>query len=78
MFLEQFLTCAQNADMGVAMLILNRKLRERVIITDTGTGERITVAVVLVGRDQVKLGIEASRRFSVHREEVQDKIEAKR
>ena len=51
------------------MLILTRKLGESVVI-----GNDIKVTVVGIGKQQVKLGIDASRNVIVHREEVYNRI----
>jgi len=47
------------------MLVLTRKLNESIII-----GDEIKITVVEVKGEQVKLGISAPKRISVHREEV--------
>lgn len=47
------------------MLILSRKRNESIII-----GGGITVTVVEIRGDKVRLGIEAPREIDVHREEV--------
>ena len=52
------------------MLILARKLNEKVVI-----GDGIVVSVVEVKGDQVKLGIEAPRNVKVYRQEVYNAIQ---
>ena len=52
------------------MLILSRKLGERIII-----GDDIVISVVEVRGDQVKLGIDAPRNVKVYRQEVFDSIQ---
>ena len=47
------------------MLILSRRTGETVVI-----GDRIRVTVVEVRGDQVRIGIDAPKEISVHREEV--------
>jgi len=47
------------------MLVLSRKLGERIVI-----GDRIVVTVVKLDRGQVRLGIEAPREIAVFREEI--------
>lgn len=47
------------------MLVLSRKLGERIII-----GENIVVTVVKIDRNQIRLGIEAPVEVSVYREEI--------
>lgn len=51
------------------MLVLSRKLGERILI-----GESITVTVVEVMRDKVRLGIDAPRLMRVDREEFRKRI----
>ncbi len=51
------------------MLVLTRKLGQSVVI-----GNNIKVTVVGIGKQQVKLGVEASRNVIVHREEVYKRI----
>ena len=46
------------------MLVLSRKLGERIVI-----GDRIVVTVVKLDHGQVRLGIEAPREIAVFREE---------
>ncbi len=47
------------------MLVLTRKVDESIII-----GDNIKITVVDIRGDQAKIGIEAPREISVHREEV--------
>lgn len=47
------------------MLVLSRKVNERILISDN-----ISIMVVEVRGDKVRLGIEAPRDVTVHREEV--------
>ena len=51
------------------MLILTRKKDETICI-----GENITIMVVSIEGDRVKLGVEAPKTVSVHRGEVYDAI----
>ncbi len=58
------------------MLVLSRKKNESIVINDS-----ITIVVVEVRGDKVRLGIEAPKDVPVHRKEVYDAIkesEAKR
>src|SRR6516165_602722 len=48
-----------------SMLVLSRKLGERIVI-----GDRIIVTVVKLDHGQVRLGIEAPREIAVLREEI--------
>jgi carbon storage regulator len=51
------------------MLVLSRKLNERIVINDN-----IVVTVVEIRGDKVRLGIEAPKEVTVHRREVYDAI----
>ena len=52
------------------MLILPRKVGESVII-----GDDITITVLSVRGNQVKLGVQAPKEVSVHREEIYQRIQ---
>ena len=52
------------------MLVLSRKQDEKIII-----GDSITLMVISIQGDKVRLGIEAPRDVSVHREEVYQAIQ---
>ncbi|WP_028686495.1 carbon storage regulator CsrA [Pseudomonas fulva] len=54
------------------MLILTRKVGETIVINDT-----ILVTVLQVKGGQVRLGIEAPKDVSVHRQEMQERIDSK-
>src|ERR1700751_4314975 len=54
----------------MAMLVLSRKKNESIIIND-----HITVTVVEIRGDKVRLGIDAPREVSVHRREVYEAIQ---
>ncbi len=51
------------------MLVLSRKLGEEITI-----GDEVTVKVIAIQGDKVRLGIEAPRCIPVHRREVFDAI----
>ncbi|MFH1353785.1 MAG: carbon storage regulator CsrA [bacterium] len=51
------------------MLVLSRKKNERIVINDD-----ITIVVVEIRGDRVRLGIEAPKEVPVHRREVFDAI----
>lgn len=52
------------------MLVLSRKKNESIIIND-----HITVTVVEIRGDKVRLGIEAPKDISVHRREIYEAIQ---
>ena len=56
------------------MLVLTRMQDEKIVIT-TPDGIRITVMVIAIRGDKVRLGIEAPKDVAVHREEVQNQID---
>jgi len=56
-----------------AMLVLSRKQDEKIII-----GDCITLMVVSIQGDKVRLGIEAPKDVSIHREEVYKAIQEER
>jgi carbon storage regulator len=51
------------------MLILTRRVGETVMI-----GDEVTVTVLGVKGNQVRLGVQAPRDVAVHREEIHDRI----
>jgi carbon storage regulator len=55
----------------MTMLVLSRKKNESIIINDN-----ITVTVVEIRGDKVRLGIDAPKEVSVHRREVYDAIQS--
>lgn len=55
------------------MLVLSRKIGERVVI-----GDGVLVEVVAIEGNKVKLGVTAAPSVPVHREEVFDKINDRR
>ena len=55
---------------GAAMLVLSRKKNESIIINDN-----ITVTVIEIRGDKVRLGIEAPKDVTVHRREVYEAIQ---
>lgn len=54
------------------MLVLSRKQDEKIII-----GDSITLMVVSINGDKVRLGIDAPKNVTIHREEVYDAIRKK-
>jgi carbon storage regulator len=55
--------------MDVAMLVLSRKVGQRILI-----GDKIAVTVVRVAQGTVRIGIEAPRDMPVVREEIQETL----
>jgi len=53
------------------MLVLSRKAGEQIVISDT-----ITITIVEVRGDKVRIGIDAPPEVIVHRQEVWDAIKA--
>jgi carbon storage regulator len=51
------------------MLILTRRVGERLVI-----GDDVTVAVLGVKGNQIRIGIDAPREVQVHREEIHQRI----
>ncbi len=47
------------------MLVLSRKLGEKIVI-----GDNIVITVVKIGRNQIRIGIEAPQEVPVYREEI--------
>ena len=61
---------------GIAMLVLNRRPGEQILITD-GI-DKITLTVCDTRGIRVQLGIDAPMRFKIFRKEVVNKMEAER
>ena len=55
------------------MLVLSRKKNEKIVVDDT-----IEITVVEIRGDKVRLGVNAPREVSVHRQEVYDAIQRDR
>lgn len=56
------------------MLVLSRKKDERIILGDY----EITIMVIDIRGDKVRLGIEAPKDMSIHREEIYEIIQKER
>ena len=60
------------------MLVLDRRIREEIIIIDRESGEEIVLAPTGVRGNQVKIGIKAAKtRYTILRREVQDRDRAR-
>lgn len=57
----------------VTMLVLSRKVGERILI-----GDQIAITVVRLAQGGVRLGIEAPAELSVVREELKERLDAER
>lgn len=55
------------------MLVLSRHINQQIVIGEGA--DRITICVVDIRGDKVRLGIDAPNTVPVHREEVYDRIE---
>ncbi|MCD6046142.1 MAG: carbon storage regulator CsrA [Gammaproteobacteria bacterium] len=55
------------------MLILSRRVGETIII-----GDNVTVTVIGIQGNQIRIGVNAPSDISVHREEIYRKIEAEK
>jgi carbon storage regulator len=55
------------------VLILTRKIGETLMV-----GEDVTVTVMAVHGNQVRIGINAPRDVAVHREEIYDRVQAEK
>jgi len=61
------------------MLVLSRKHRESVVVGDPAgrPGQLVTVTVLRIGRDRVRLGFEVAGDLPVHRWEVWNAIRSR-
>ena len=53
------------------MLILTRRVGETIMV-----GDEVTITVLGVNGNQIRIGIEAPREITVHRKEVYERIKA--
>jgi len=57
------------------MLVLSRKKNEKIVIGEGA--EKVTLVIVEIRGDKVRLGVEAPKELPVHRQEVYDAIHRK-
>ena len=57
----------------MGMLILTRRIKEELVLGD----DEITIEILGIKGNQVRIGINAPRDMPVHRREIFDKIKAK-
>lgn len=55
------------------MLVLSRRIGESIII-----GDNITLTILAISGNQTRLGIDAPKEVSVHREEIFERIQAEK
>jgi carbon storage regulator len=53
------------------MLILTRRVNEKLMV-----GDDVTVTVLSISGNQVRIGVAAPRHVPVHREEIYDKVKS--
>jgi carbon storage regulator len=59
------------------MLVLSRKRDEQIVIGDEGanaTYPKVVITIVDIRGDKVRIGVEAPKEITVHRQEVYDAI----
>lgn len=56
------------------MLVLTRRVGERLILTDP-EGRQVTFIILSDRDNQIRIGIEAPRDIEIHREEIYDRIQ---
>jgi carbon storage regulator CsrA len=68
---ERWFSSACHAKKGFgAMLVLSRRIGQRIVLPDQG----VTISVLAVGKEKVRLGIVAPGGTTVHRNEVWQRI----
>jgi carbon storage regulator len=57
------------------MLVLSRKLNERIVIGPLENGELIVVTMIKIkGNGRAMLGVDAPKNIAVHREEIYERV----
>ena len=59
------------------MLVLARELSQRIMITSPN-GDRITLTIVEVRGNKVRIGIDGPKDWTFHREEIQKQVDAEK
>jgi carbon storage regulator len=59
------LTSGSHQPQEIAMLVLSRKLGEKIVI-----GDNVVITIVKIDRNQIRIGIEAPQDIPVYREEI--------
>jgi len=60
-----------------AILVLSRTVNEKIIITSPD-GTRITLMVVEIRGNKMRLGVDCPRAWLVHRAEIQDRVDSEK
>ena len=55
------------------MLVLARKAKDKIVVTDKTTNEEIIISIISVKGKVSRLGIEASKKYHIVREELSPK-----
>lgn len=63
----------QNSDQRINMLVLSRHRDEKIIIGEPGPNQ-VSITIIDIRGDKVRLGIDADQKVPVHRQEVYDAI----
>lgn len=57
------------------MFCLIRREGEKIVITDTETGQKIYITVVQIGHRKVRIGLDADHKYVINREETETRSE---
>ena len=59
------------------MLVLSRKVNEKIVVTSPD-GTLITLMLVEIRGDKARIGVDAPKSWSIHREEIQKLVDKER